>query len=89
MVDQPIRDGYCLLEFPFGESGMKNLISLAAALTIGIAVTGCTDTAKVEKKTEVTTTTPEGQQKTTIDQKVETTPDSQTRTTTEKTERKP
>ena len=68
---------------------MKNLITLAAAFAIGIAAVGCEKKATTEKKTEVTTTGPGGQTKTTVDQKVETTPDSQTRTTTEKVETKP
>jgi hypothetical protein len=37
----------------------------------------------------ITTKTPDGEKKTTIEQKVETTPDSATRTTTEKVETKP
>jgi hypothetical protein len=68
---------------------MKNLISLAAAIVVGIAAIGCADKATTEKKTVTTVTTPEGETKTTVDQKVETTPGSQTRTTTEKVETKP
>ena len=68
---------------------MRNASLLAAALVVGIAVIGCAEKAKVEKKTETTTTTPDGQTKTTVDQRVETTPHSETKTTTEKTETKP
>ena len=75
--------------FFFGGLGMKNLISLATALVVGIAAIGCEHKATMEKKTQTTTTTPGGETKTTVDQKVETTPNSETRTTTEKTETKP
>jgi hypothetical protein len=68
---------------------MKNLISLVAAFVVGITAIGCADKATTEKKVEVTTTTPDGESKTTIDQKVETTPNSETKTTTQKTERNP
>jgi len=68
---------------------MKNLISLAAALAVGLAAIGCSDKTTTEKKVEVTTTTPDGETKTTVDQKVETTPNSETKTTTQKTETNP
>ena len=68
---------------------MKKLIALAVVFALGITTIGCAEKAKVEKKAEVTTTTPEGTSKTTVDQKVETTPNSETKTTTEKKETKP
>ena len=68
---------------------MRTAITLAAAIVMGVAGIGCEQKTTTVKKTEVTTQTPDGQQKTTVEQKVETTPDSQTRTTTEKVENKP
>jgi len=68
---------------------MKKLIALAVVFALGITTIGCAEKGKVEKKAEVTTTTPDGTTKTTVDQKVETTPNSETKTTTEKTETKP
>ena len=49
---------------------MKNLISLAIAYVVGITAVGCSDKTTTEKKTEVTTTGPGGETKTTVDQKV-------------------
>ena len=68
---------------------MKKLIALAAVFALGITTIGCAEKGKVEKKVDVTTTTPDGTTKTTVDQKVETTPNSETKTTTQKTETKP
>jgi len=68
---------------------MKHLISLAAAFVIGITAIGCSNKTTTEKKAVITTTTPDGESKTTIDQKVETTPHSETKTTTQKTETNP
>ena len=68
---------------------MKSFILLAAALVVGVATIGCEPKATTEKKSEITTKSPQGTTKTTVDQKVETTPGTETRTTTEKTETKP
>ena len=68
---------------------MKYAITLATAVAIGLTGIGCEQKSTSVKKTEVTTQTPDGERKTTVEQKVETTPDSQTRTTTEKVETKP
>jgi ABC-type glycerol-3-phosphate transport system substrate-binding protein len=68
---------------------MKSLMSLAVALVVGLAAVGCGHKATTEKKTEITTTGPDGQRKTTVDEKVEIGPGSTTRTTTERVENKP
>ena len=68
---------------------MKKLMCLTVALVVGLAPIGCGHKDTTEKKTEITTTGPSGQRKTTVEDKVETTPGSTTRTTTEKVENKP
>jgi len=68
---------------------MKSLILLAATLVVGVATIGCETKARTEKKSEITTQSPQGTIKKTIDQKVETSPGTETRTTTEKIETKP
>jgi len=68
---------------------MKRFILWAATLVVGVATIGCEPTARTEKKSEITTQSPQGTTKTTIDQKVETSPGTETRTTTEKIENKP
>jgi len=68
---------------------MNNFILLAATLVVGVATIGCEPMARTEKKSEITTQSPQGKTKTTIDQKVETSPGTETRTTTEKIETKP
>ena len=70
-----------------GESAVKTLLTLAIACTVGLTTIGCGESPKAERKVETTVTTPGGETKTTVDQKVETTPDSATRTTTEKVEK--
>jgi hypothetical protein len=66
---------------------VKTLFHLAIACVVGVATIGCEQKATTEKKSATTVTTPGGETKTTVDQKVETTPDSATRTTTEKVEK--
>ncbi len=65
---------------------MKTFFILPVACIVGVATIGCQPTATTEKKTETTVTTPGGETKTTVKQKIETTPDSATKTTTEKVE---
>jgi hypothetical protein len=65
---------------------MKTLYYLAFAGFVGLTTIGCEPTATNEKKSETTVTSPGGETKTTVEQKVETTPDSATKTTTEKVE---
>ncbi|HTN02085.1 hypothetical protein [Planctellipticum variicoloris] len=65
---------------------MKHSFHWAAVCVVGIAAIGCQPQAAIEKKSESTVTTPGGETKTTVEQKVETTPDSATKTTTEKVE---
>ena len=66
---------------------MKSTRTLAAALIVAVGILGCGPSATTSKKTETTSTTPDGETKTTVEQKTETTPDSATRTTTEKVEK--
>ena len=66
---------------------MKILLHLAVACVVGLGTIGCEQKATTEKKTEVINKAPEGETKTTVDQKTETTPSSETKTTTEKVEK--
>ena len=65
---------------------MKSLLSLTIACIVGVVTIGCEPTKTTEKKTETTVTSPGGETKSTVEQKLETTPDSATKTTTEKVE---
>lgn len=65
---------------------MKTTLTLLTAAVLGLLVTGC-DTQTTTKKVEVTTESPSGETKHTVEQKTETTDDSTTRTTTEKVEK--
>jgi len=68
---------------------MRSFILLVATLVVGVATIGCEPMATTEKKSEITTKSPQGTTKTTVNQKVETSPGIETRTTTEKVESKP
>ena len=59
--------------------------TIAFAISVAFALAGCAE--RSSSKTVTTVTTPGGETKTTVEQKVDKTDDSVTRTTTEKVEK--